>query len=898
MLDHLIKEKKAGVAIVGLGYVGLPTAIAIAEAGFEVVGVDVNEQRVKQLNNGRSFIAEIPNEAIKNISKKFSATTKWSEIKKCRVVIIAVPTPLTKNKTPDTSFIENATRNIAPHLSPESLVILESTTYPGTTEELVKSLLPKCYLAFAPERIDPGNKNFKFREVPKVVGGIDQKSTELACLFYSNLINKVVPVQNARTAEMTKLLENIFRLVNISMVNELKLLADRMDIDFWEVIEAAKTKPLGFYPFYPGPGVGGHCFEENQRVIVDNGLELQSLTVKEIYRNTVTKTIRSLSQVFNQNSTTITKAKPRLNLACPQTPLKVALPENQKILLVSSRDTDRVINIFCHYNYQLRLTDKHPVFVFDQPTNQIKLKFADNIVAGDFLVMPKKIPNEKQSLIFDLIDIVRKGYPNLLHKLRIKPCHGNLSKFKFLKKDYRKGNYLPLIDFLKIEEKLRLKRADLLLGGGRGPSANYIPAVITIDQDWARLIGYYLSEGCLTDDKKTLRLRWTFHSKEHEYINDLERILKNKGVRFSSYQDKQWQSFHIKVSSRTLGLFFRDVLRTGTNCYEMRIPRSLFFSTPKIRQEILSGILRGDGGVYMPPKKHRYFKNDRYYIRQNNAVEISYFTSSTTLFEQVQIILHENGVIPYIEKRVGLITIRGQENAKKLINFFDGEKRRLIAYYLSLIKKKNDFHLTKEVDDYLFIKVKEVKGCYAPQVVYSLEVDKTNTLLTTGGILVHNCIPLDPFYLSWKARELGFFARFIELAGEINELMPHHIVTKIIGALNRKRKSLNGSKILVLGVAYKKDIDDPRESPALEIIKILMHKKAIVIYNDPHIPQIVLDGEKIYSSPLTPDLLKRVDCVAITTDHSAYDYKLISRKAKLIVDTRNAIKERRDNIIK
>lgn len=418
MLDHLIKERKIKVAIVGLGYVGLPTAIAVAEAGFEVVGIDINEQRVRQLNNGRSFIAEIPNETIRNIAEKFSATTKWSEIKKCRVVIIAVPTPLTKNKTPDTSYIENAAKNIAPHLQDDSLVILESTTYPGTTEELVKPLLPKCHLAFAPERIDPGNKNFKFNEIPKVVGGVDEKSTALASLFYASFINKVVPVENARTAEMTKLLENIFRLVNISMVNELKLLADRMDINFWEVIEAAKTKPYGFYPFYPGPGVGGHC------------------------------------------------------------------------------------------------------------------------------------------------------------------------------------------------------------------------------------------------------------------------------------------------------------------------------------------------------------------------------------------------------------------------------------------------------------------------------------------------IPLDPFYLSWKARELGFFARFIELAGEINEMMPHYVVTKIVGALNRKRKSLNGSRVLVLGVAYKKDIDDPRESPALEVINILMHKKAIVIYSDPHIPQIEIGGEKIYSAPLTPELLKKVDCVAILTDHSAYDYKLIAKKAKLVVDTRNAIKERRDNIIK
>jgi UDP-N-acetyl-D-glucosamine dehydrogenase len=418
MLDHLIKEKKARVAVVGLGYVGLPTAIAVAEAGFSVVGIDTNEQRVKQLTDGRSFMVEIANETIKNASKNFYATNKWSDIKKCRVVIIAVPTPLTKNKTPDTSHIENAVKNIAPYLRPESLVILESTTYPGTTEELVKPNLPPCYLAFAPERIDPGNKAYKFVEVPKVIGGLNKKSAELAGAFYGSFIKKIVTVSSPRAAEMTKLLENIFRLVNISMINELKMLGDKLDIDIHEVIEAAKTKPYGFMPFYPGPGAGGHC------------------------------------------------------------------------------------------------------------------------------------------------------------------------------------------------------------------------------------------------------------------------------------------------------------------------------------------------------------------------------------------------------------------------------------------------------------------------------------------------IPLDPFYLSWKAREVGFFARFIELAGEINELMPHYVVTRIIWALNQKQKAVNGSKILVLGVAYKKDIDDARESPSLAVIKDLMRKKAQLIYNDPHVPQVEIGGGKIYSTALTDDLLKRVDCVVILTDHSAYDYAAIFKKSKLIVDIRNAIKKKDDKVVR
>lgn len=431
-LKNAIKRKRITAAVVGLGYVGMPTSLAIAKAGIKVVGVDINRTRVKEINAGKSFISDIPDSEIKATQKYFKATSDWKELKKAQVIIIAVPTPLTKYKTPDTSFIEAATRNIAKNFRPGTLVILESTTYPGTTEEVVKPILEKAvnprqtlrpaqggdfYLAFAPERIDPGNKQYKFTDIPKVVGGIDARSTELAAMFYQTFLKSVHKVSSTRAAEMTKLLENIFRLVNISLVNELKMVGDKMNIDFWEVIEAAKTKPYGFMPFYPGPGVGGHC------------------------------------------------------------------------------------------------------------------------------------------------------------------------------------------------------------------------------------------------------------------------------------------------------------------------------------------------------------------------------------------------------------------------------------------------------------------------------------------------IPLDPFYLSWKARELNFFTRFIDLAGEINELMPHHVVTKVIWALNQHKKSVKGSKILVLGAAYKKDIDDPRESAAIPVIWDLMRKGADVSYHDPFISELRINGTTIHSKALDKNLIKNADCVVIITDHSKLDYKMIEKEAKLIIDTRNTIKKKGPNIV-
>ena len=256
MLKKAIKDKRATIGVVGLGYVGAPTALALTHAGIKVIGIDIDKARVRKLNLDKNFP-----------SKKFLASADWGFIKKCKVILIAVPTPITKNKTPDTTAIEIATKNIARYLAKDSLVILESTTYPGTTDELVRPLLEKSgkiagkdfYLAYAPERIDPGNKEHAFTDVPKIIGGIDKKSTDLAAIFYLTFLKKVYKVSSPRVAEFTKLLENIFRLVNVSAINELKLLADKMDIDIWEAIEAAKTKPYGYMPFYPGPGVGGHC---------------------------------------------------------------------------------------------------------------------------------------------------------------------------------------------------------------------------------------------------------------------------------------------------------------------------------------------------------------------------------------------------------------------------------------------------------------------------------------------------------------------------------------------------------------------------------------------------------------------------------------------------------------
>jgi UDP-N-acetyl-D-glucosamine dehydrogenase len=269
ILQNKLAAKTAKVGIIGLGYVGLPLAVEFAAAGFDVVGIDVQASKVDAINRGDSYIQDIPTATLRSLVEggKIRATTDFAAVRELDTINICVPTPLRKTKDPDMSFIVSACEEIAQHFGPGKLVILESTTYPGTTDELVLPMLAKnglrigvdFFLCFSPERVDPGNARFQTRNIPKVVGGVTPACSEMGRRFYSQALETVVAVSSTRAAEMAKLLENTFRMINIGLVNELAMMCDRMGIDVWEVIDAAATKPFGFMPFYPGPGLGGHC---------------------------------------------------------------------------------------------------------------------------------------------------------------------------------------------------------------------------------------------------------------------------------------------------------------------------------------------------------------------------------------------------------------------------------------------------------------------------------------------------------------------------------------------------------------------------------------------------------------------------------------------------------------
>jgi UDP-N-acetyl-D-glucosamine dehydrogenase len=268
-LKRRVAEREAVVGVIGLGYVGLPLAVAIARAGYAAIGLDIDPEKPQHVAAGRSYVGAVMSGDLKALvaAGRLSATTDFAALERCDVIVICVPTPLTRHRTPDLSYIEATAETIARHLRPGQLVVLESTTYPGTTREVVQPILESRGLeagtdflvGYSPEREDPGNQSFETASIPKVVSGLGERASELVAAFYGRVVEHVVPVPSCEIAEAVKITENIFRAVNIALVNELKMIFDAMGIDVWQVIDAAKTKPFGYMPFYPGPGLGGHC---------------------------------------------------------------------------------------------------------------------------------------------------------------------------------------------------------------------------------------------------------------------------------------------------------------------------------------------------------------------------------------------------------------------------------------------------------------------------------------------------------------------------------------------------------------------------------------------------------------------------------------------------------------
>ena len=907
-LQEKIAARTARVCVIGLGYVGLPLAVELARVGFPVTGLDVDEGKVEALRRGESYIQDVASEDVAHLvgEGRLDATTDYDVLREMDVALICVPTPFSTMKTPDLSFIEAASRGIAPRLQPGQLIILQSTTYPGTTEEVVLPILETSglragrdfHLAFSPERIDPGNKVYTVRNTPKVVGGLTPRCAELAASLLSQLTPDVHVVSSPRAAEMTKLLENIYRSVNIALVNELALLAERMGIDLWEVIEAASTKPFGFMPFYPGPGVGGHCLSAEEYIFVKSDQGLEAVKIEEYFEK-ARQSDHSVDQEYAEGAllklerTEILSFDPIKGKACYK-PLLYMSRRRYKGVMVCITTAD---------GRRLTVTDEHPMLVWQDGKSIVK--HAADLQPGDQLIILTQLPGAEEQVL--TIDLIAHLSEDEIAKVKVAPKTERFTAYRDVLTPHLKSrhkyywdiyryNRMPLSLYLELErlEVMPIPRSDLYLCTGRGSSWNTISAVLFVNEDFARLLGYYLSEGCITEEK-SLRTRFVFNKDEQEYIADLKRILENIGIRYSTYKDKKWNSYHVKISSDLFGKLIRDALGCGTDSYEMCIPHFLFSATERLRISLLTGLLRGAGDVYHEQGERTYVKNNRTYTHHINTAEVGFFSVSPMLFQQTVMLLQGMGFVPTFKKNKPRLCLYGAKQLDRLIPLFAGEKRAKLERYKQGRRKRMPNKKFMDHGAFATVRVQDISKLKGNDVVYSVEVEDTHTFVTSYGIAVHNCIPVDPYYLSWKAREYDFYTKFIELAAEVNQAMPYHVVNKISDALNHRGKPLGGARVLILGVAFKRDIDDARNSPAQRVIELLLERGARVAYNDPYVPRFRVGDDVFYrddltleSVPLDEALLQGSDCVVIVVGHSCYEYDWIVRHAPLVVDTVNA----------
>jgi UDP-N-acetyl-D-mannosaminuronate dehydrogenase len=907
-----IRDHTALLGIIGLGYVGLPLARTFSVKGFPVLGLDIDPTKIEKLKRGESYIGHIPAAIIKEMcGQRFDATTDFKRLSEPDVIIICVPTPLTEAREPDLKYIVNSAQAIAAALRPGQLVILESTTYPTTTRNVMLPILEAgglkggqdFFVAFSPEREDPGNVDFSTSTIPKVVGGLEPHSLELAGELYSQAVVKVVRVSSPEVAEACKILENTYRAINIALVNELKVLYDRMGIDVWEVIDAAKTKPFGFQAFYPGPGLGGHCLAGNEFVTVRDAAGVHIRRLVDLFDG--------LLKVPTALPDGVAELRPAgLDALCVDQATGRA--EFRPVMNLFRRDSgNALLRIAFRGNRTLTVTDGHPMLIRDG--GRIVERRADELQVGDAAVLMTSWPEpERWNGAVDLLEMAaRRG----LDGVRVMPRQGCWSDHDaairlacrargHLAKDVYRHNTLPLSVYLDLERERRspFARPDLLLSTGKDATWNQVPAVFEIDEAFARLVGYYLSEGCITRGG-AWRVRFSFGAHESELVEDTTDVLSRFGFRHSVHRLRGCETIHIKVSSLLLGTLLKEEWGCGVRSEDAQAPARLMAGPRKVREALLAGMIRGDGDVCVTDGPRPYRKNERAYIHQFNSATVGYFSSSPVLLQQAMILLQGLGMVPTFKKGKPHIRVSGRQ-VRAMEPMLVGARREALGRYAARGVRKGRPRSYAFHGLYATVPVASVERV-DPGMVYSMEVADHHTFVTTGGLAVHNCIPIDPFYLTWVARQYGMATRFIELAGEVNTSMPAYVVSRIGDALNECSKPVKGSKVAILGMAYKKNVDDPRESPGFELMELLIKKGAQVSYNDPHIPELPRmrhhPNLRMKSQPLTAEYLAAQDCVLIATDHSAYDCGWIVEHAKLVVDTRNATKgvERgREKIIK
>ena len=844
---------KRKISVIGLGYVGLPVAVAFAKQGT-VIGFDINKQRITELNEGYDCTLEVAAEELEGLDIIFTDVPE--QIQQADFHIISVPTPVDSNKQPDLLPVLRASKTVGKQLKINDIVVYESTVYPGATEEVCIPVLEQqsgltCGVDFSvgysPERINPGDKKHSFTNIIKVVSGLDETTLQIVAEVYKSVITAGVHyAPSIKVAEAAKVVENTQRDINIAFMNELAVIFDRMQVDTADVLEAASTK-WNFLNFKPGL-VGGHCLAGSETIWIKDGdnifltsfadfVERKLKTKKSImYHGTEIKFPNKNYEVLSFNPSTETTSF-------------------TKIRAFTKTRYDKLLKIKTSIGKEMLVSDKHPVII--KENEQYNVKLAQDVSKNDGIPIITKLPIIYQQQKINLIDLFKNSV--LASKIRVKLKNKSwrdfntlISKANLNKKvsNFFYFDYLPFIDYLKIRNQFLglANENELLLVTGRGPSFSSIPAIFNIDENFARFIGYYLSEGCLTEDK-SLRTRITLNKQEYELLDDLTSILNKWQIKFSIYQDKKCNAQTLKISNRLFGEMLR-YLNTGKDSYDANIPNIIMFNNDKIRFEVLKGVLRGDGGFSLPAK-------------------FCYFSSSKQLFEKVVLLLHNFDIFPILQKREGLLEVCAKKQLEKLTDcVLDNKKTKLTTALnnISRYARSNNYH---KADGFFISKVKNITEEINSTFLYSLEVPSTSNYIITNGIMTHNCIGIDPYYLVHKSKQLGHNPQIIPAARAINDGMGEFVSQKILEHLQDNGYLIPESTVTILGLSFKENVPDLRNTRVIDIVKSLQQHNIKVQIHDPLVDvQEVMAEYKI--SINSKQNLQKAQCVVLAVPHQEF----------------------------
>ncbi|NPA61940.1 MAG: nucleotide sugar dehydrogenase [Methanococci archaeon] len=877
------------ISVIGTGYVGLIQAVGLAEFGFDVVGIDIDESKVRALNRGECPLFEDGLEELlkKHVNKKLTFTTSYEPIKDSDVIFLCVGTPQDKDGNADLRFLFSAVEKIKETIDKDEYkVIVIKSTVPVGTNRKVKELLKEYNVDVVsnPEFLREGIAVYDFFNPERIVLGFEnlenKKPIKIMEDVYKYFKEKNIPfvITNWETAELIKYASNAFLATKISFVNELAKLADKVKANIKTISYAMGLDPrIGHKFLNAGIGYGGSCFHPDEVLFIDSGRGLECITFKELFELEDKDNIRVLS--FDGEKLSLKKLK-----------------------LASKRYyNDDLITLKFNLGREIKITKDHPVVILED--GDLKIKLAEDVKEGDKVILPYGNFGEEREIEIDILEELSKT--GLIEKVWIHNKYLTNNEFSIIKPylsnkyphDVKRNGIIRAKDILPIKEILDKYGSKNRLFTARSKSTT-IPYKIKIDKDFARLIGYYLSEGWISKDygrngvvRKRIGLCFSIH--EEEYINDVKHILDRLGIKY--IENVRDTSHSIIISSKILAYVFENILNCGIDCYTKNIPPQIFNAKEDIKWEFLKGLFRGDGGIVR--------------LNNNKNLNIEFATVSKKLAHSLLILLQSLGIIASVKKCYNnksttmayIIRINGLEQVKKIGELF-GKKEENYKDIEENYKRNIKPLGYNKLDNFAILEVKEIIKEHYSGYVYSVETENS-LLITSYGILIHNCFPKDVKALIKQFENNNIEPILIKATDIVNEEQIKWFFEKI----KNYYEDLNGKTFAILGLAFKPNTDDLRESRAIKLIDMLLESGAIVKGFDyvekareNTINMYKLDKSKAfygYNLYVLDDLyetVKDVDGIIITVEYNKFneeDWKKIGNlvKEKVIFDGRNIL---------